>query len=153
MTKEDENLVLLDLCGRLPFGVKAKVTTLYDYYDLLDSSKDKVIEQTEEVEFTFDNFSEIVRKSSDIVLYLRPLSSMTKKEKEGMLSKSHYDEKYTNDGMDCVYQHTIADEYAGVINIQNIETSIIDWLNQHHFDYRGLIEKGLALVAPENMYN
>ena len=28
-----------------------------------------------------------------------------------------------------------------------------DWLNAHHFDYRGLIEKGLALEAPEGMYN
>ena len=28
-----------------------------------------------------------------------------------------------------------------------------DWLNEHHFDYRGLIEKGLALEAPEWMYN
>ena len=28
-----------------------------------------------------------------------------------------------------------------------------DWLNKHHFDYRGLIEKGLALEAPEGMYN
>ena len=29
---------------------------------------------------------------------------------------------------------------------------VIDWLNAHHFDYRGLIEKGLALEAPEDMY-
>ena len=29
---------------------------------------------------------------------------------------------------------------------------LIDWLNSHHFDYRGLIEKGLALPAPEGMY-
>jgi hypothetical protein len=28
----------------------------------------------------------------------------------------------------------------------------VDWLNAHHFDYRGLIEKGLALEAPGNMY-
>jgi hypothetical protein len=28
----------------------------------------------------------------------------------------------------------------------------VDWLNAHHFDYRGLIEKGLALEAPEGMY-
>ena len=28
-----------------------------------------------------------------------------------------------------------------------------DWLNAHHFDYRGLIEKGLAIEAPEGMYN
>ena len=28
----------------------------------------------------------------------------------------------------------------------------IEWLNKHHFDWRGLIEKGLALEAPEGMY-
>jgi len=27
-----------------------------------------------------------------------------------------------------------------------------DWYNAHHFDYRGLIEKGLAIEAPEGMY-
>jgi hypothetical protein len=30
--------------------------------------------------------------------------------------------------------------------------AVIDWLNAHHFDYRDLIEKGLALEAPEGMY-
>ena len=30
---------------------------------------------------------------------------------------------------------------------------LIDWLNEHHFDYRGLIEKGLALEAPKDMYS
>ena len=28
----------------------------------------------------------------------------------------------------------------------------IDWLNVHHFDYRGLIQKGLALEAEEGIY-
>ena len=30
---------------------------------------------------------------------------------------------------------------------------LYDWLNAHHFDYRGLIEKGLALEAPKELYN
>ena len=38
-------------------------------------------------------------------------------------------------------------------NIINTDAKIVDWLNKHHFDYRGLIEKGLALVALEGMYN
>lgn len=29
---------------------------------------------------------------------------------------------------------------------------LFDWLNEHHFDYHGLLEKGLALIAPEGMY-
>ena len=37
------------------------------------------------------------------------------------------------------------------ITENNIERCV-DWLNEHHFDYRGLIEKGLALEAPKDMY-
>jgi hypothetical protein len=29
---------------------------------------------------------------------------------------------------------------------------MLDWLLAHHFDFRGLIEKGLALEAPDGMY-
>ena len=29
---------------------------------------------------------------------------------------------------------------------------VIDWLNAHHFDYRDLIDKGLALEAPTDIY-
>jgi hypothetical protein len=38
---------------------------------------------------------------------------------------------------------------------ESVDTQLkaFDWLNAHHFDYRGLIEKGLALEAPEGMYN
>ena len=58
----------------------------------------------------------------EIKPYLRPLSSMTKEEK--------------------AYYFAIDEE----------PVKCIDWLNEHHFDYRGLIEKGLALEAPEDMY-
>jgi hypothetical protein len=34
-----------------------------------------------------------------------------------------------------------------------MKTDVIDWLNENHFDYRGLIEKGLALDATgKNIY-
>lgn len=54
--------------------------------------------------------------------YLRPISSMTKEE---------------------------VNEY---INTFLTIWDAVDWLNKHHFDYRGLIEKSLAIIAPENMY-
>lgn len=59
--------------------------------------------------------------------YLRAMSSMTEEEKE---------------------------EYQAFFNYDGVEypEEYIDWLNAHHFDYRGLIEKGLALKAPEGMY-
>ena len=61
--------------------------------------------------------------------YLRPISSMTEEER-----------KYYNQ-----LSLLVADADGDVYE----ET---DWLNAHHFDYRGLIEKGLALEAPEGMY-
>ena len=38
----------------------------------------------------------------------------------------------------------------GIINIETFQT--FDWFNKHHFDYRDLIKRGLALEAPEGLY-
>jgi len=57
----------------------------------------------------------------DIKPYLRPISSMTKEEFD------KYEEL----------------EWAG--DFENLSIPLLDWLNAHHFDYRGLIEKNLAL--------
>lgn len=61
--------------------------------------------------------------------YLRPMSSMTKEERKYYNSQSIL----IADGECDVYEE-------------------MDWLNAHHFDYRGLIEKSLAIIAPDNMY-
>jgi hypothetical protein len=68
----------------------------------------------------------------DIKPYLRPMSSMTEEEFKEYKSTWVYlkHEPYT-----CV---------------QSVES--YDWLNANFFDYRGLIEKGLALEAPDDMY-
>jgi hypothetical protein len=64
----------------------------------------------------------------DIKPYLRPMSSMTEEEKE----------EY----------HKLCDSYYGIY-FDSIDS--IDWLNKHHFDYRGLIPKNLAIeVTKEN---
>lgn len=62
----------------------------------------------------------------DIKPYLRPMSSMTEEEKE------EYDKTFDWD--------------------YSIQGTPFDWLHAHHFDYRGLIDKGLALEAPADMY-
>ena len=61
--------------------------------------------------------------------YLRPMSSMTEEEKKD------YNSKF--EGRDFSWE---------------IYYGSTDWLNEHHFDYRGLIPMGLALPAPEGMY-
>ena len=65
--------------------------------------------------------------------YLRPISSMTEEEKKWLYNNFDYVESF---GVRC---YDKVPEYY-------------DWFNEHHFDYRGLIEKGLALEAPEGMY-
>lgn len=65
--------------------------------------------------------------------YLRPMSSMTEEER------------------DEVKKHMKREQIVNVVFYHATEKTY-DWYNAHHFDYRGLIEKGLALEAPEGMY-
>ena len=77
---------------------------------------------------TESTYSEHVYNIEDIKPYLRPMSSMAEEEKlmyEGLM--------------------------IGTDNVSYM-LDVIDWLNAHHFDYRGLIEKGLAIKAPEVIY-
>jgi hypothetical protein len=66
--------------------------------------------------------------------YLRPMSSMTEEEKK----------EY-----ELLANHCIVTS-IGFVHLE--ATLLIDWLNEHHFDYRGLIPMGLALEASEDMY-
>ena len=119
MTQEEKQLLLKDLCARLPYDVKVQ---------LLDGNHIGGITTLNEPILT-----EIRRYNQAYFPYLRPMSSMTEEEKKEYDQlrydpwHSHYDE--------------------------NICSKVLDWLNTHHFDYRGLIEMGLAIEAPEGMYN
>lgn len=127
MTKEEKELLLKDLCARLPYGVIVHRTYIWG---------EKIKEDDDELEiFDMDLFlNESVEKLNEqgctIKPYLRPMSSMTKKERK------EYEKT-------CFFSNEIG-------TIATLESA--DWLNAHHFDYSGLIEKGLALEAPKNMY-
>ena len=73
------------------------------------------------------SFRDFVAGKIIIKPYLRPMSSMTKEE---------------------IKEYQVFFNYDGV----EYPEEYIDWLNKNMFDYRGLIEKGLALEAPEGMY-
>ena len=133
MTQEDKQLLLRDLSARLPYGVKCypvitngEPNTIGGYCEILEDF------YIREVGGWFN--------ISMIKPYLRPMSSMTEKEWE------EYERTF-----DSVYD---VDDYGEYDDSWHEEFSIhsLDWLNAHHFDYRGLIEKGLALEAPEGMY-
>lgn len=129
MTQEEKQLLLKDLCGRLPYGVKIIIRN--DYTLTL-----------EDMEF---NAYHLTTASYDFEYrwlrpYLRPMSSMTEEEAKEVCRLENFENRII-----CVipnnhtYHFTVGD-------------AVTDWLNEHHFDFRGLIEKGLALEAPEGMY-
>lgn len=129
MTQEDKKLLLQDLCARLPYSVKVK--HLLDTYpsDLL------CIDAEKNVVYVNHYGREGKYKIECIRPYLRPLSSMTEEE------------KYQYEKTQWEYQA----EYCAPEYFDGLDS--YDWLNAHHFDYRGLIPKGLALEAKEWMYN
>ena len=129
MTKEDKELLLKDLCSRLPYHAHVKVW-------LKDGTMEEGALDLEH------NYGDILRDAfyyNEIVKikpYLFPLSSMTDGEWED-------------------YQKIrMIDWVHGDINGTFINAGlIVDYLNAHHFDYRGLIEKGLAIDATNlNIY-
>lgn len=133
MTQEERNLLIQDLCGRLPYGVIAKKEYSFVFTNGT-ISKSKKIEKLdlEDIEYLIsgDDCVDVLKP------YLRPMSSMTEEEKKE-------------------YHKTFrAEPYGSGIGYVYVESArSFDWLDKHHFDYRELINKGLALNAQEGMYN
>ena len=124
MTQEEKQLLLKDLCARLPFGVTVRAT-------YLSFTEDKL--ETRDMELTYYNAGYLDNHWIEVKPYLRPMSSMTEEEKLDWNDKTAApDGKSLRRTPYCI--------------------RYMDWLNEHYFDYRHLIEKGLALEAPEGMY-
>ena len=80
MEKEDKEILLRDLCARLPYGVKVKTPNDDEVYTLLSLNPNKGIAV---IGMPFDDvFATSKVKVEDIKPYLRPMSSMTEKEEE-----------------------------------------------------------------------
>jgi hypothetical protein len=132
MTKEEKELLLRDLCARLPYGVKIHLETsehggLIGILDAIYPTEERVI---------VDDLNKAIApinvrcggfkiEENNVKPYLRPMSSMTKEEKK-------------------IYME-ISSNLCGEIAAK----TMIDWLNKNHFDYRGLIERGLAIEVTE----
>ena len=138
MTEEDKNLLLKDLSARLPYEVKGirtykpeEIVTLGEIIPRCQMNPN--VGNGSFCELGFDEISDCCT-IAEFKPYLRPMSSMTEEEEKEFCSVlGHYD----------VDNNPYEDFNFG---------DDIDWLNFHHVDYRGLIEKGLALEAPEGMY-
>lgn len=140
MTQEDKQLLLIDLCARLPYGIKGLHRgQIHELFTIDSREENNACIQVDGYDawFAVDTFKP----------YLRPISSMTEEEREEWADLFNLELDKLNEIDDENKAEELAPYYFG----KSHQVSI-DWLNTHHFDYRGLIEKGLALEAPEGTY-
>lgn len=130
MTPKEINILLKDLCARLPYGVKVQcyryprpVTVLY-------------AGNIKEVKFAETGGIEHI---DSIKPYLRPMSSMTDEEKS-----------YVQQCIDIVEAENYGDSYSPAA--WDAMSDFTNYCYERHLDLHGLIPKGLALNAPEEMY-
>lgn len=159
MTKEDKKLLLKDICARLPYGVICCVT---------HKKNGSLVKEDMKLSGIFEdgNFYFLDKTGStysdNYIPYLRQISSMTEKEKKELLrivtgrKAAKYFQVLSDGSIDNTdARHQDLDKFSiHYVDFNGINTSsYLDWLNAHHFDYRGLIKKGLAIEATTNMYN
>ena len=149
MNKEDKELLLKDLCARLPYNVICQVefkeNGKYNSKVMLLSGI-----FTDEAYFTTKGGSIY---SNEYKPYLFPLSSMTE-EQEKEIQQIIGNPDYAciirkTDGLELWLNFIDTDPTIWLDAIFEVQ----DYLNKNHFDYRGLIEKGLAIDATNlNIY-
>ena len=165
MTQENKDLLLKDLCARLPYGVKGKCEIDASY----DTSFDTIfqihkfdavvygikedlllvtplIEDEDEQNFAVEEVADGV-DILDFKPYLFPLSSMTDKQaKEIQEIVGNSDDAciiIKTDGLELWLNFIDTDPTIWLDTIFEVQ----DYLNKNHFDYRNLITKGLAIDA------
>lgn len=131
MTQGDKELLLKDLCARLPYNVIVSKSVYGHKPELYYLDLYKIAELQ-------DGDPVIIKP------YLRPMSSMTDKEKR------EYEKHSESDHEQCYELRANGHDRREILE-QDAYTSAVDldWLNKNHFDYRGLIEKGLAIEVTE----
>ena len=142
MTQEDKELLLKDLCARLPYGVKIELTwwVMNEGTCMSTTLEPDHIEQIRNDEVG----------NAEIKSYLRPMSSMTEEQCFDFYCRFVENEIDYNDFKKYYFDGCL---WNKVLTLISDCGDIIDWLNKYHFDYRGLIEKGLAIdVTGLNIY-
>ena len=140
MTQEEKELLIKDLCARLPYGVKVKLGDNPNIFDLEYRIKFAIM-------YGDSDKLEDILDITNIKPYLFPLSSMTDEQRKEL------EELYLGYYVTC--QDIDDDGYIWDENVFEIIpcTETDDWCNKNHFDHRSLIPKGLALDATgKNVY-
>lgn len=129
MTQEEKRLLLQDLSARLPYGVIVRL----DYRDGTIVTR----------EMGVGSFHDILFGNAKGKPYLRPMSSITDGEKEELTEEHKKDERIY---IDVIERVANGDKHARGTAVPHFAA---DWCNEHHFDCRGLIERGLAIAVTE----
>ena len=132
MTQEEKQLLLQDLCARLLYNPWVLVE-----FEGSNQEWKTTLQQEYCVGYISGKITKLYSREITVKPYLRPLTSMTEDEEI----------EFCMTVFDTVLRIT-EKKHTCIVSFEQI-----NWLNAHHFDYRGLIEKGLALEAPEGMYN
>ena len=142
MTQEQKELLFKDLCARLPYGVKIELTwwVMNEGTCMSTTLEPDHIEQIRN-----DELGDV-----EIKPYLFPMSSMTEEQCYDFYCRFVENEIDYNDFKKYYFDGCL---WNKVLTLISDCGDIIDWLNKYHFDYRGLIEKGLAIdVTGLNIY-
>ena len=120
MDTKNKELLLKDLNARLPYGVKIELT----WWVMEEGTYINTVLEPDHIEQLLNDED----GDTEIKPYLFPLSNMTEEQKM-FLKQQNW----------CIAISTSG----------TVETTVegIDWLDKNHFDYRGLIENGLAINA------
>lgn len=122
MIQKEKDLLLKDLCARLPYNIIVE----YESRIYILNEIDPACKDIEYITVRIQDVEKLMCAKNvmleNIKPYLFPLSSMTDEQKQ---EYQHITERWMYDS-----SYSISDS--------------IDWLNKNNFDYRGLIPMGLA---------
>lgn len=141
LLSKNEELLISELSSRLPYGV------------ICECDKIPFKGELREINFTYnmcrlynvENDTSETCYIYDCKPYLFPLSSMTEKQKKEISKRYNFHNSY---GL-CIEITNHSEGYWDDDNSCHLQDYLwlVNWLNKNHFDYRGLIEKGLAKDA------
>lgn len=132
MTQEEKELLFSDLCARLPYRPLISAPSFSKTPVFLKGIK-ITDDGYSDYQIYVEGVGDLFVSAEDIKPYLRPMDSMVDEERDEFEDTLEYDRSYYY-----------------TISTPTIKT--VDWLLKNHFDYRRLIEKGLALEALDDMY-
>lgn len=141
MTQEKRQLLVKDICARMPHGLKV----LYD--NSLVCQLSGLIKVNGRACFTAFGVA-MPLELDKIKLYLRPMSSMTEEERKELFEAIGKDMRLLEETLDKepLFRCGDGSYYGNPIHYE------LDFLISHQFDYQDLIPTGLALEAKEGMY-